>query len=154
MAWLEPFILLTCIVAGARLGGIALGTIAGLGLVIFVFLLGAPPGGPPGAVLGMIIAVITALAAMQAVGGLDYLVQVAQRLLGHLDEVVEPPDGLHGRECRDDGDDHAEHGAGRSTRRRAQQEYENDEAEARDGPESDTTEPRARDDAREQNEEF
>jgi anaerobic C4-dicarboxylate transporter-like protein len=81
VVWLELFILLACIVAGARLGGIALGTIAGLGLVIFVFLLGAPPGGPPGAVLGMIIAVITALAAMQAVGGLDYLVQVAQRLL-------------------------------------------------------------------------
>lgn len=84
MFWVEFVILVGCIVAGARLGGISLGTIAGLGLVVFVFLLGAPPGGPPGAVLGMIIAVITALAAMQAVGGLDYLVLVAQRLLrGH-----------------------------------------------------------------------
>jgi anaerobic C4-dicarboxylate transporter DcuA len=81
VVWLELFILLGCIVVGARLGGIALGTLAGLGLVVFVFVLGAPPGGPPGAVLGMIIAVITALATMQAVGGLDYLVQVAQRVL-------------------------------------------------------------------------
>jgi len=81
VVWLELCILLGCIVVGARLGGIALGTLAGLGLVVFVFVLGAPPGGPPGAVLGMIIAVITALATMQAVGGLDYLVQVAQRLL-------------------------------------------------------------------------
>ena len=81
MVWLELFILLGCIVAGARMGGIALGTLAGLGLVVFVFVLGAPPGGPPGAVLGMIIAVITALATMQAVGGLDYLVQMAQRVL-------------------------------------------------------------------------
>jgi anaerobic C4-dicarboxylate transporter-like protein len=81
MLWLELAVLLACIVAGARLGGIALGTLAGIGLVVFVFVLGAPPGGPPGAVLGMIIAVITALAAMQAVGGLDYLVGLAQRLL-------------------------------------------------------------------------
>ena len=81
MVFLELAILLACIVMGARLGGIALGTLAGLGLVVFVFVLGAPPGGPPAAVLGMIIAVITALAAMQAVGGLDYLVQLAQRLL-------------------------------------------------------------------------
>lgn len=81
MFWLELAILLGCIVVGARLGGIALGTLAGIGLLVFVFLLGAPPGDPPGAVLGMIIAVITALAAMQAAGGLDYLVQVAQRLL-------------------------------------------------------------------------
>lgn len=81
MLWLELLILLGCIVAGARLGGVALGTFAGIGLGVFVFVLGAPPGGPPGAVLGMIIAVITALATVQAVGGLDYLVGVAQRLL-------------------------------------------------------------------------
>jgi anaerobic C4-dicarboxylate transporter DcuA len=81
MVWIELAILLGCIVVGARLGGIALGTLAGIGLVVYVFVLGAPPGGPPGAVLGMIIAVITALAALQAVGGLDYLVQVAQWLL-------------------------------------------------------------------------
>jgi len=81
MFWIELAVLIACILVGARLGGVALGTIAGLGLVVFVFVLGAPPGGPPAAVLGMIIAVITALAAMQAVGGLDYLVQVAQRLL-------------------------------------------------------------------------
>jgi anaerobic C4-dicarboxylate transporter DcuA len=61
MIWIELIILLTCIVIGARLGGIALGTLAGVGLLIFVFLFGLPPGGPPQSVLGMIIAVITAL---------------------------------------------------------------------------------------------
>jgi anaerobic C4-dicarboxylate transporter DcuA len=81
MIWIELVILLACIVVGARLGGIALGAAAGIGLIIFVFVLGAPPGGPPAAVLGMIIAVITALAAMQAAGGLDYLVLLAQRVL-------------------------------------------------------------------------
>jgi anaerobic C4-dicarboxylate transporter DcuA len=81
MIWVELVILLACIVVGARLGGIALGAVAGIGLIIFVFALGAPPGGPPAVVLGMIIAVITALATMQAAGGLDYLVLLAQRVL-------------------------------------------------------------------------
>jgi anaerobic C4-dicarboxylate transporter DcuA len=79
--WLELVILLTCILVGARLGGIALGTVAGIGLAIFVFVFALPPGGPPPGVLGMIIAVITALAAMQAAGGLDYLVSVAEKVM-------------------------------------------------------------------------
>jgi anaerobic C4-dicarboxylate transporter DcuA len=89
MLWLELALLLLCIVIGARLGGIALGTISGLGLVVFVFFFRMPPGGPPGTVLGMIIAVITALAAMQAAGGLDFLVGVAGRLLaGHPRQIT------------------------------------------------------------------
>lgn len=81
MIWIELIILLACIVIGARLGGIALGTLAGVGLLIFVFVFGLPPGGPPQSVLGMIIAVITALATMQAAGGLDYLVSVAEKIM-------------------------------------------------------------------------
>src|SRR5215813_8830407 len=88
MLWIELLILLACILVGARLGGIALGTIAGLGLVIFVFVLGLPPGGPPGVVIGMIIAVITALATMQAAGGLDYLVSVAERIMRRQPQYV------------------------------------------------------------------
>src|ERR1051325_2742832 len=79
--WIELFILLACILVGARLGGIALGTVAGIGLAIFVFVFALPPGGPPQGVLGMIITVITALAAMQAAGGLDYMVSVAERVM-------------------------------------------------------------------------
>src|SRR5262244_3447245 len=78
---LELVIFFTCILIGARLGGIALGTIAGIGLAIFVFIFALPPGGPPPGVLGMIIAVITALATMQAAGGLDYLVSLAERVM-------------------------------------------------------------------------
>lgn len=81
MLWIELLILLGCILIGVRLGGIALGAVAGIGLVIFVFLLKLPPGGPPGVVIGMIIAVITALAAMQAAGGLDYLVSLAEKVM-------------------------------------------------------------------------
>jgi len=78
---IEFLILLLCILVGARKGGIALGTVAGIGLFIFVFVFGLPPGSPPGVVLGMIIAVITALATMQAAGGLDYLVMIAEKIM-------------------------------------------------------------------------
>ena len=81
MIWIELCILLACIIVGARLGGIALGTVAGIGLAIFVFIFALPPGAPPQTVIGMIIAVITALATMQAAGGLDYLVAVAERIM-------------------------------------------------------------------------
>jgi len=81
MLWIELVILLACIVLGARLGGIGLGAMGGLGLAVFVFLFALPPGGPPGTVLGMILAVITALSLMQAAGGLDYVVSLAERLL-------------------------------------------------------------------------
>jgi len=79
--WIELAILLACIVVGARLGGMALGPVAGIGLTVFVFAFGMPPGSPPGAVLGMIVAVVTALSAMEAAGGLDYLVLVAERIM-------------------------------------------------------------------------
>lgn len=81
MIWVELAILLLCIVIGARLGGMALGPIAGIGLLVFVFVFHLPPGKPPAVVLGMIIAVVTALAAMEAAGGLDYLILVAERIL-------------------------------------------------------------------------
>jgi hypothetical protein len=79
MIWVELCILLVCILIGARLGGIGLGTVSGIGLVILVFAFKEPPGSPPQIVIGMIIAVITALATMQAVGGLDYLVEKVMR---------------------------------------------------------------------------
>lgn len=81
MIWIELAILLACILVGARLGGMALGTVAGVGLAVFVFVFALPPGGPPQAVIGMIVAVITALATMQAAGGLDYLVSLAERVM-------------------------------------------------------------------------
>ena len=81
MFFLQLAILLLCIVVGARLGGIALGTVSGIGLLFFMVVLGMPPGNPPAVVLGMILAVITALSMMEAAGGMDFLVLSAQKLL-------------------------------------------------------------------------
>src|ERR1700757_4158333 len=81
MIWLELLVVLVCIFVGARLGGIALGTVAAIGLVVLVFAFGLPTGMPPRTVLGMILAVITAAASMQAAGGLDYLVVIADQAL-------------------------------------------------------------------------
>ena len=81
MFWVDLLVVLVCIFVGARLGGIALGTVAGIGLAVLVFLFGLPPGSPPRTVLGMILAVITTAATMQAAGGLEYLIVIADRML-------------------------------------------------------------------------
>jgi len=81
MILIELGVVLLCIVIGARVGGIGLGTVAGLGLVILVFAFGLPPGVPPRTVLGMVLCVITAASTMQAAGGLDYLVRIAEKAL-------------------------------------------------------------------------
>jgi anaerobic C4-dicarboxylate transporter DcuA len=81
MIWIELLVVLACIFLGARFGGIALGTIAAIGLAVLVFAFGLTPGMPPRTVLGMILAVITAAASMQAAGGMDYLVVIAERVL-------------------------------------------------------------------------
>jgi len=81
MIWLELLVVLVCIFVGARLGGIGLGTIAAIGLVVLIFIFGLHPSAPPRSVLGMILAVVTAAATMQAAGGLDYLVTLADRAL-------------------------------------------------------------------------
>jgi anaerobic C4-dicarboxylate transporter DcuA len=79
--WLQLAILLGAIVLGARKGGMSLGPTGGVGLFIFVFLFGLPPGSPPGTVLGMILAVITALSLLEAAGGLDLVVRLAEKIL-------------------------------------------------------------------------
>jgi anaerobic C4-dicarboxylate transporter-like protein len=81
MLWLELIIFLVIIIIGARIGGIAMGTMAGIGLVIFIFIFKLPVGSPPIIVLGMILAVITALSTMEAAGGLDFLVGVAEKIM-------------------------------------------------------------------------
>ncbi|MDE6006127.1 MAG: anaerobic C4-dicarboxylate transporter [Muribaculaceae bacterium] len=78
---IQLLFVLAAIIVGARLGGIGLGVMGGVGLAILVFVFGLQPTDPPIDVMLMIAAVISAAAAMQAAGGLDWLVKVAEKLL-------------------------------------------------------------------------
>lgn len=88
MLWIQLGIVLACILVGARLGGLGLGVVPGLGLFILVWGFGNAPSGPPIDVLLIILAVITAAATLQAAGGLDYLVFIADRLLRRKPEWI------------------------------------------------------------------
>jgi anaerobic C4-dicarboxylate transporter DcuB len=87
-------ILQLCIVLGAlwvgsRYGSLALGAISGIGLAILVFGFGLKPGTPPTDVIYIIIAAVTCAGIMQASGGMDWLIQMAERLLRkHPDRIT------------------------------------------------------------------
>ena len=69
------------IALGVRSGGIGLGLWGGVGTLILVFGFGLDPGEPPVDAMLIIIAVISAAAAMEAAGGIDYMVMIASRAL-------------------------------------------------------------------------
>ena len=81
MFLLQFAIVLLCIFVGARVGGIGLGVFGGLGLAILSFGFGLKPAGLPIDVMFMIMAVVAAAAAMQAAGGLDYMIKIATNIL-------------------------------------------------------------------------
>lgn len=81
MFWLEFLIVLICIFVGARLGGVGLGVMGGVGLAVLTFFFHLQPTAPPIDVMLMIVAVITAAGALQAAGGMNYLVQLAEKML-------------------------------------------------------------------------
>ena len=81
MIYMELLVVLAAIFVGARVGGIGLGIFGMLGLGILVFGFCLPPGKAPIDVMLIIVAVITAAATLQAAGGLDYLVKVAEKIL-------------------------------------------------------------------------
>ncbi|WP_231554097.1 anaerobic C4-dicarboxylate transporter family protein, partial [Capnocytophaga canis] len=81
MIFTELFVVLVAIFVGARVGGIGLGVFGMLGLAVLVFGFGLKPGNAPIDVMLIILSVITAAATLQAAGGLDYLVRVAERIL-------------------------------------------------------------------------
>lgn len=78
---LQLAFVLVAIIIGARLGGIGLGVMGGIGLAILTFGFGLQPTSPPIDVMLMIAAVISAASCMQAAGGLDYMVKLAEKLL-------------------------------------------------------------------------
>ena len=78
---LQLLIILVCLFYGARKGGMALGLLGGIGVVALVFIFGIKPGAPPVSVMLTIMAVVTASATLQAAGGLDVMLQFAEKIL-------------------------------------------------------------------------
>jgi len=81
MIFLQLAVLLVCIFIGARMSGIGLGVMGMIGLLILLFVFGMQPADPPLEVMLIILSVVTAAAALQAAGGMDYLVSLAAKIL-------------------------------------------------------------------------
>lgn len=81
MILLQLAVLLICIFVGARMSGIGLGVMGMIGLLILLFVFRMQPADPPLEVMLIIMSVVTAAAALQAAGGMDYLVLVAGKIL-------------------------------------------------------------------------
>ncbi|MGA8890276.1 MAG: anaerobic C4-dicarboxylate transporter [Anaeromyxobacteraceae bacterium] len=81
MFWVELVVVLAMIVIGARYGGLGLGMMGGLGVAILSFLMDDLPADPPVEVMLMIAAVVTAAGTLQAAGGMDWLVDLAEKAL-------------------------------------------------------------------------
>ena len=78
---IELLIVLAALYVGSRYGSLALGAISGIGLAILVFGFGLKPGTPPTDVIYIIIAAVTCAGTLQASGGMDWMIQVAEKLL-------------------------------------------------------------------------
>lgn len=78
---LEAVVVLAAIVMGTRSGGVGVGVWGGLGVAVLVFVFGERPGEPPIDALLIILSVVTAASLMQAAGGIDWMVQVAARII-------------------------------------------------------------------------
>ena len=86
---IELLVVLLALYVGSRYGSLALGAISGIGLALLVFGFGMKPGSPPTDVIYIIIAAVTCAGVMQASGGMDWLIQIAERLLRkHPDRIT------------------------------------------------------------------
>ena len=78
---LEFVVVLGAIFLGSRSGGVGLGLWGGAGVLVLSYGFGLPPTTPPIDVMLIILAVIMAAAVMEAAGGIDYLVGLAERII-------------------------------------------------------------------------
>lgn len=81
MIIVQLLIVLLALYVGSRYGSIALGVISGIGLAILVFAFGLKPGTPPTDVIYIIIAAVTCAGVLQASGGMDFMIQIAEKFL-------------------------------------------------------------------------
>ncbi len=81
MIWIELLVVLFFIFLGSKLGSIGIGYAGGAGVVVLTLVFGLKAGSVPVDVILIIMSVIAAIAAMQKAGGLDYLVNVSEKIL-------------------------------------------------------------------------
>ena len=77
----ELLVVLGALWIGARYGSLALGAISGIGLAILVFGFHLKPSTPPTDVIYIIIAAVTCAGMLQASGGMDWMIQIAEKIL-------------------------------------------------------------------------
>ncbi|MBK6927824.1 MAG: anaerobic C4-dicarboxylate transporter [Comamonadaceae bacterium] len=78
---LQFLVVLAAIWMGARSSGIGLGLWGAVGLLVLVAGFGINPTSPPIDVMLIILAVIMAASVMEAAGGIDFLVRIAERII-------------------------------------------------------------------------
>ncbi len=89
MMFVQLLIVLLALWVGSRYGSLALGAISGIGLALLVFGFGLKPGSPPTDVIYIIIAAVTCAGVLQASGGMDWMIQIAERMLRkHPDRIT------------------------------------------------------------------
>jgi anaerobic C4-dicarboxylate transporter DcuA len=81
MIWIQFAVLLIMILIGSRLKGMGLGLMGIVGMFIYVQFFRMRPTAPPGDVMLIILSIVTTAAALQAAGGLDYLVYLAEKII-------------------------------------------------------------------------
>lgn len=78
---IQLLIVFAFIFIGARVGGIGMGIYGMVGTFLLVFVFGLPPGKAPIDVMLIIVSVIVAASALQATGGMEYLVGLTAKFL-------------------------------------------------------------------------
>lgn len=86
---IELLVVLLVLYVGVRYGSLALGAMSGIGLAILVFGFQMKPGTPPTDVIYIIIAAVTCAGMLQSAGGMDWMIQLAEKLLRkHPDSIT------------------------------------------------------------------
>ena len=78
---IQLLVVLLALYVGSRYGSLALGAISGIGLAILVLGFNLKPGTPPTDVIYIIIAAVTCAGMLQAAGGMDWMIQLAEKVL-------------------------------------------------------------------------
>jgi anaerobic C4-dicarboxylate transporter-like protein len=77
----EALVVVGAILMGTRASGVGLGLWGGFGVFVLVFIFQEDPGSIPVDAVFIILAVVLAASAMQAAGGIDWMVSIAARIL-------------------------------------------------------------------------